>query len=251
MAQLTGVSWCAVVSLWKRFWCSDRLFKVFSVHQAVWPACPGCVGEGLQAERADGHEAVDLWTQELEQLHLLETGGVWRTAPLCVTFLYPNAADRHVDGTSENEEELLAEGTFLFYSSHCLCTMKVNALQFQASPLQTAPSSRCAADHPFFRNLDTTFHTVTSQNLMTVLPCHHRAILVWRLSELEANKSGTSLCQAAVLLRIPTETRREKTGKGWVHRSLLQCLNNIHRPWGLVPSARKYININRQETTED
>lgn len=117
--------------------------------QAVRPACPGCVREGLQAERANGHETVDLWTQELEQFHLLETGSVWRTASLCVTFLYPNAADRHVDGTSENEEKFLAEGTFFFCTSYHQCSERVSAPEFHMGPLANNTSLQVhGSSHP-------------------------------------------------------------------------------------------------------
>lgn len=107
------------------FWVSDLIFSNVSglltcicfghsplSLQAVWPACLGRAGKGIQAEWEDGHEAADLWTQELEQFYLFETGRVRRATALCFAYLYPNAADGHVDGAPENEEDLLAKGTF-------------------------------------------------------------------------------------------------------------------------------------------
>lgn len=132
-AQLTGV-FCVLEPIFEDIFLGLWPTCVLSsppCHQAVWPARPGCIRESLQAERADGHEAVDLWTQELEQFYLLETGSVWRPAPFCVTFLYPNAADRHVDGAFENEEKLLAEGTFSCLMSYCQCGVKAGSFEFQ------------------------------------------------------------------------------------------------------------------------
>lgn len=92
---------------------------VFPAHpgspQTVRPACPGRAGEGIQAEWENGHEAADLRTQELEQFHLFETGRVWGVAALCFAHVHPDAADRHVDGAPENEEELLVKGTLLAF----------------------------------------------------------------------------------------------------------------------------------------
>lgn len=84
--------------------------------QAVWPACLGRAGKGIQAEWENGHEAADLRTQELEQFYLFETGRVRRATALCFAYLYPNATDGHVDGAPENEEDLLVKGTFTCFT---------------------------------------------------------------------------------------------------------------------------------------
>lgn len=100
-------------NLFERFWDSGLplCLPLTTVSlQTVWPACPGCVGEGLQTEWKDGHETVDLRTQKLEQFYLFEAGCFWRVEALRFTYLYPNATNWYVDGASENEEKLLVKG---------------------------------------------------------------------------------------------------------------------------------------------
>lgn len=59
-------------------------------------------------QNENGHEVADLWTEKLEQFNVLKISSVCGPSAFCVSYLYTDAADWYVDGTSEDAEELLA-----------------------------------------------------------------------------------------------------------------------------------------------
>lgn len=82
-----------------------------SLVQGVRHPGRGPAGAVVPPGRDHGHEAADLRAEELEQLHLLEAGGVVAPAALRGPHLHPAAAVGHVDGAAEHAQELLVQGS--------------------------------------------------------------------------------------------------------------------------------------------
>lgn len=92
------------VTVWTQIICAD-------VFQWVWDIGGGPAGTVIPAGWDHGHEAADLWAEELEQLHLFKVGRLLPPAALRGSHMHPNAAVRHVDGTAEHAQELLVQGS--------------------------------------------------------------------------------------------------------------------------------------------
>lgn len=88
---------------------SEIIVRVVS--QWVWEVGSRPAGAVIQAGWDYGHEASDLWAKELEQLHLFEVGCLVSPTTICGSYLHPDAAVRHVDGTTEYAQELLVQGS--------------------------------------------------------------------------------------------------------------------------------------------
>lgn len=86
------------------------VYVLHIISQRVWPAGSGTPRPVLQTGRADGHEAPDIRTEELEQRHLPAAGGGSEAQRFHRSHLQSDAADRHVDGTPANAQEFRPKG---------------------------------------------------------------------------------------------------------------------------------------------
>lgn len=74
----------------------------------------GTVGPVIQAGRATGNETADLRAEELEQRHMPAACSGSQAQGLHCSHLQPNAAHRHVDGSSADAQKFWPKGQHCF-----------------------------------------------------------------------------------------------------------------------------------------
>lgn len=85
-------------------------FSCVLMCQGVWSAVSGCVGLCVSAERANGHETVNLRDGSMEPLHLSAAGRLLMPPTVCLTLLHSDSAHRSLDWSTQHEKKLLFEG---------------------------------------------------------------------------------------------------------------------------------------------
>lgn len=191
---------CAMAHLWRHFWGSDRPF-VFSIHHCVFRQFGQLALDVLEkAFKQNEPMAMKLLTYELKNwsnftcLKLAVSGGLRPfVSHSCTQMLL---TDMWMGRLKMRKNSWLKVHSFSV--RHIISVVRGSVLLSSTWVLwQTTPPCRCT-DQPIPQESLNYFPAVTFQNLMIVLPCHHRAILVWRRSESQANKSDPSLCQMTV-----------------------------------------------------
>lgn len=82
--------------------------------QGLWPVGSRAVGPVIQARRAAGNETADLRAEELEQCHMPAACSGSQAQGLHRPHLQPDAAHRHVDGSSPDAKKLWPKGHSCF-----------------------------------------------------------------------------------------------------------------------------------------